>query len=104
MVVLVCLENNYCLNIVDIPLRLILTRIDNLDLCVSNDLSSLFVSMHARKKVDTAKDIFQLHDSQILPIANYVKGTTKNVNQDILTLQAVENILNEAVSYIENQI
>lgn len=92
------------LNSENIPLRLILTRIDNLDLCVSGDLSSLFVSRHAREKVDIAKKIFQLHDSQILPIANYVKGTTQNVNQDILTLQAVENILNEAVSYIENQI
>lgn len=92
------------LNSENIPLRLILTRIDNLDLCAAGDLSSLFVSRHAEKKVNIAKAIFSLHDSQILPIANYVGGNTQNVNQDILTLQAVENILNEAVSYIENQI
>lgn len=92
------------LNSENIPLRLILTRIDNLDLCAAGDLSSLFVSRQAERKVNIAKAIFRLHDSQILPIANYVRGTTQNVNQDILTLQAVENILNEAVSYIENQI
>lgn len=83
---------------------MILTRIDKLDLCAADDVSSIFVSRHAERKVNIAKAIFRLHDSQILPIANYVKGTTQNVNQDILTLQAVENILNEAVSYIENQI
>lgn len=83
---------------------MILTRIDKLDLCAADDVRSIFVSRHAERKVNIAKAIFRLHDSQILPIANYVKGTTQNVNQDILTLQAVENILNEAVSYIENQI
>lgn len=90
--------------IIDIPLRLILTRMDKLDLCAAGDLSKIFVSRHAEKKVNVAKTKFGLRDQHVLPIANYVNGVRQNTNQDILTLSAVENILNEALSYITNQI
>lgn len=43
------------LNSKNIPLRLILTRMDKLDLCAAGDLSKIFVSRHAEKKVNVAK-------------------------------------------------
>lgn len=92
------------LNSRNIPLRLVLTRMDKLDLCAAGDLSKIFVSRHAEIKVNLAKEKFCLKDNHVLPIANYVSGTRQNINQDILTLQAVENILNEVMSYIANQI
>lgn len=48
------------------------------------------------------KTIFGVHDSQILPIANYVDETRRSNIKDILALQAIINILQEAVTYIEN--
>lgn len=87
---------------VDIPLRLILTKMDILDLSGPEDCSGIFGSRHASKKVQLAKAIFRIHDSQILPIANYVDEIGRSIVKDILALQAILNILQEAVTYIEN--
>lgn len=83
---------------------MILSHVDKLDMCVYGDLTKLFVSRHVQRKVELAKEIFSLQDIQVLPVANYVKGTTQNIAQDILALQAIENILNETISYLENLI
>lgn len=83
---------------------MILSHVDNLDMCVYGDLTKLFVSRHVRKKVELAKHIFGLQDIHILPVANYVRGITQNIAQDILALQAIENILNETISYVANEI
>lgn len=55
-------------------------------------------------KVKLAKKMFGVQDFQILPIANYVQGTTQNVTQDVLTLLAIENILREALLYINKNV
>lgn len=86
----------------NIPLRLILTKMDRLDLSGPNDCSGLFQSRHASKKVQLAKSVFGVHESQILPIANYVDETRRSIIKDILALQAILNILQEALTYIEN--
>lgn len=88
----------------DIPTRLILTKIDKLDLCSSGDLSGIFISKHPLEKVKEAKTIFDFRDCQIHPIANYVEGTTQNIAQDVLTLLACIDILEEAVMHIKNKI
>lgn len=88
----------------NIPSRMILSHVDKLDMCVYGDLTKLFVSRHVQRKVELAKEIFSLQDIQVLPVANYVKGITQNIAQDILALQAIENILNETISYLENLI
>lgn len=90
------------LTFVDIPLQLILTKMDKLDLCGLGDCSGIFQSRHASKNVQLAKTIFGVRDSQIQPIANYVDETRRNIIKDMLALQAILNILLEAVSYIEN--
>lgn len=86
----------------NIPSRMILSHVDKLDMCVYGDLTKLFVSRHVQRKVELAKGIFSLQDIQVLPVANYVKGITQNIAQDILALQAIENILNETISYLGN--
>lgn len=86
----------------DIPLQIILTKMDKLDLCGLGDCSGIFQSMHASKKVQLAKTIFGVHDNQIQPIANYVDETRRSNIKDILALQAILNIFQEALTYIEN--
>lgn len=87
----------------NVPLRLMLTKVDRLDLCGSGDLSGIFRSRHAQTKVKQAKRLFDFHDCQILPIANYTKGNTQNNPQDVLALLALDNILQEAMAYIDNE-
>lgn len=98
------LVNLSCLHFVDIPLRLILTKVDLLELCGNGDLSGIFRSKHVEQKVNIAKEEFDLQDCQILPIANYVTGTEKQLYQDILALLTMDNILEEALTYIKNEI
>lgn len=86
----------------NIPLQLILTKMDKLDLCGLGDCSGIFQSRHAYKKVQLAKSKFGVLNSQILPIANYVDETRRSDIKDILALQAILNILQEALTYIEN--
>lgn len=86
----------------NIPLRLIFTKVDKLELCGSGEVSEVFRSRHAYQKVNKAKGTFGLQDNQILPIASYVRGTTQNLSQDVLALLALENILEEAVAYIKH--
>lgn len=88
----------------DIPLRLILTKVDLLQLCGNGDLSGIFRSKHVEKKVNRAQEEFGLQDCQILPIANYVTGTEKQLYQDILALLTIDNIIEEALTYIKNEI
>lgn len=86
----------------DIPLQIILTKMDKLDLCGLSDCSGIFYSRHASKKMQLAKTIFGVKGNQIQPIANYVDETRRSNIKDILALQAILNILQEAVTYIEN--
>lgn len=85
-------------------MRLILTKVDQLNLCGNDgDLSGIFQSRQVKLKVETATKNFSLQDCQILPIANYVTGMEQNTTQDVLALLTIDNILQEALSYIENE-
>lgn len=46
---------------------------------------------------------FGLQDCQILPIVNYGNGLEQNITQDVLALLTIDNILQEALSYIKNE-
>lgn len=87
---------------IDIPIRVILTRADKL--CHPNNMDGIFRNEKVYKAVEEAKTMFHVHDCQVLPIANYVQGTTQNITQDVLALLAINNIVQEAISYIENEI
>lgn len=90
--------------IADVPSSLILTKVDTLELCNAGSLNEIFRSKHAEKKVDTVKNKFGFHDCQIWPIANYVTGINQDITRDILALLSLDNILEEALTYIENQL
>lgn len=90
--------------IADLPSSLILTKVDTLDLCNAGTLNEIVRSKHAEKKVNTVKEKFGFHDCKIWPIANYVTGTYQDINRDVLALLSLDNILEEAITYIENQL
>lgn len=75
---------------------------DQLDLYELKAVRSIFHSKDAKVKAERAKQKFGLHDHQILPIANYVEGTNQDICRDVLALQAVENILQETLVFLED--
>lgn len=76
---------------------------DKLDLCGSGDLSGIFRSRHAKNKVMQAEKLFGVYKCQILPIANYTNVTTQNNTQDVLSLLALDNVLQETLDHINNE-
>lgn len=67
------------------------------------DLKGIFRSRQAKLKVELAIKNFGVQDCQVLPIANYVKGMEQNTTQDVLALLTIDNILQEAITYIKNE-
>lgn len=43
-----------------------------------------------------------MQNSQVLPVINYTKEYERNVVLDVFALAAMKNIVQEATSYIEN--
>lgn len=75
---------------------------DKLDLCGSGRLKGIFKSRDAKLKVKNAKERFDMQENQILPVANYINQSTQDIFRDVLALQAIENILQEAAVYINS--
>lgn len=97
-------QNKFAYDIVYIPQRLILTKVDNLDLCGNGDVSGVFRSRHAQQKVQQVKEKFVLHDCQFLPVDNYIRESAQNIKEDVLALLAMNNIIEESLAYIENEV
>lgn len=77
---------------------------DQQTLCgFDGDLKGIFRSRQAKLKVELAIKNFGVQDCQVLPIANYVKGMEQNSTQDVLALLTIDNILQEAITYIKNE-
>lgn len=77
---------------------------DQQTLCgFDGDLKGIFRSRQAKQKVELAIKNFGVQDCQVLPIANYVKGMEQNTTQDVLALLTIDNILQEAITYIKNE-
>lgn len=78
--------------------------VDKLNPHGSDDLTGIFQNMHLWLRATEAKAVFGLQDCHILPVANYVKETTQNITQDVMALLAMNNIIGEAVSHLENKL
>lgn len=94
-------KKKFFIYILDIPIRLILTKADKFSACGYSGLSNIFWSTDAENKVKQAEKVFDLQESQVHPIANYVSGTKQNITQDVLALLAMNNIFQEALLYIK---
>lgn len=82
----------------NVPLRLVLTKVDKLHPGEPDQLSGIFHNRDLYDKVRKVKEIFSLQDCHILPIANYVNSDKQNLNQDVLALLALDNILQETLA------
>ena len=75
---------------------------DELYLCARNPLENIYWSEQAKKKVDKARDLFSLSNPQMLPVANYTTERKPVITKDVLALEALDNILHQALSFIKD--
>ena len=92
-------DSNFFLGI---PLRIVLTSIDELEFCVNHPLEYIYWSKEAKLRAEAARDMFLLSNPQILAVANYTIERKPVITKDVLALEALDNILHQALSFIED--
>lgn len=75
---------------------------DELEFCIKNPLDNIYLSKEAKQKADAARDTFLLSNPQILPVANYTEERRPVITKDVLALEALDNILHQALEFIED--
>lgn len=65
----------------------------------------IYCSREGESKIKTTREKFGLSDAHILPVINYtdIESYPDNI-KSFLALQALENILHQALSFIEDNI
>ena len=93
-----------CINFIGIPFRIVLTSMDLLYLSKKNELEHIYWSKQAYEVVEEAKERFDLNNVHILPVANYVDEMRPVITKDVLALDALDNVFQQALSFIEDNV
>lgn len=64
------------------------------------DLKYVFWNKDAKSKAEAAGKELDLGNNCILPVANYTEQKEPTITQDVLALEALDNILEQALSFI----
>lgn len=88
---------------VDIPLLVLVTKIDKVCSDVDKDVEEVFFSNAVKKTVDKVSDIIAIPRSHVLPVKNYEKERTLQNNICILAMEALKQALLFCQDFLENQ-
>ncbi|XP_013413202.1 interferon-induced protein 44-like [Lingula anatina] len=88
----------------DIPVHVILTKVDKVCKDVAEDPSVIFHSRLIEKKVKEISDAFGIQSNHVQPVKNYESETSIDPRVDILTLNALRQMTGSAEDYIEDQL
>ncbi|XP_013410369.1 interferon-induced protein 44-like [Lingula anatina] len=85
----------------DIPVHVVLTKVDKVCKDVAEDPSVVFHSRVIEKKVKDISDAFGIQSNHVQPVKNYESETSIDPRVDILTLNALRQMTGSAEDYIE---
>ncbi|KAM4724069.1 interferon-induced protein 44-like [Anableps anableps] len=91
-------------NQLGIPQILLMTKVDEACTLVAKDLKNVYRSVYIQKKARQLSESLGIPLSYVLPVKNYSEELELDQNTDILLLMVLEQILNYADSFFENQI
>lgn len=77
---------------------------DMLKLGRNNPLENIYWSKQAYEVVEEAKERLCLSNVHILPVVNYVEETKPVITKDVLALDALDNIFQQALSFIDDNV
>lgn len=80
-----------------------MTKVDEACPLVSEDLQNVYMSHYIQRKIQELSASLGIPVSGILPVKNYSQELELNQNTDILILSALDQMLNYADSFFENQ-
>ncbi|XP_015259760.1 PREDICTED: interferon-induced protein 44-like isoform X1 [Cyprinodon variegatus] len=91
-------------NQLGIPQVLLMTKVDEACPLVAKDISNVYHSVYIQKKARQLSESLGIPLSYVMPVKNYSEELELDQNTDILLFMALEQMLNYADSYFENQI
>ncbi|XP_073339759.1 interferon-induced protein 44-like [Pagrus major] len=91
-------------NQLGIPQILLMTKVDEACPLVAEDLKNVYRSVYIQRKARELSESLGIPLSCVLPVKNYSEELELDHDTDILLFSAVEQILNYADSFFENQV
>ncbi|XP_044230829.1 interferon-induced protein 44-like [Thunnus albacares] len=91
-------------NLLGIPQILLMTKVDEACPLVAEDLQNVYRSAYIQRKARELSESLGIPLSYVLPVKNYSEELELDQNTDILLFSAVEQMLNYADSFFENQV
>ncbi|TKS86861.1 Interferon-induced protein 44 [Collichthys lucidus] len=91
-------------NQLGLPQILLMTKIDEACPLVAEDLKNVYRSVYIEKKARELSDSLGIPLSCVLPVKNYSGELDLDLETDILLFSAVQQMLNFADSFFENQV
>ncbi|KAL0962250.1 hypothetical protein UPYG_G00337630 [Umbra pygmaea] len=91
-------------NQIGIPQLVLLTKVDAACPLVAEDLQNLYSSHYIQRKVQEISVHLGVPVNSVLPVKNYNQEVDLDQNTDILLLSALDQMLNYADSFFENQL
>ncbi|XP_062295688.1 interferon-induced protein 44-like [Scomber scombrus] len=92
------------INQLGIPQILLMTKVDEACPLVAEDLNNVYRSVYIQRKARKLSEALGIPLSCVLPVKNYSEELELDLNTDVLLFSAVEQMLNYADSFFENQI
>lgn len=89
--------------IVEVPLLVLVTKIDKICRDVDKDVEEVFFSNAVKKTVDKVSDAIAIPRSHVLPVKNYEKERTVQNNISILAMEALKQAILFCQDFLENQ-
>ncbi|MED6264710.1 hypothetical protein CHARACLAT_017550 [Characodon lateralis] len=81
-----------------------MTKVDEACPLVTKDLKNVYRSVYIQKKARQLSESLGIPLSYVLPVKNYSEELELDLNTDILLFMVLEQMLNYADSFFENQI
>ncbi|XP_013398312.1 interferon-induced protein 44-like [Lingula anatina] len=88
----------------DIPVHVVLTKVDKLCSDVAQDPSVVFHSRVIENKVKEISHAFGIQSNHVQPLKNYESETSIDPRVDIMTLNALRQMTGSAEDYIEDRL
>ncbi|KTF78069.1 hypothetical protein cypCar_00042166 [Cyprinus carpio] len=86
-----------------IPQVIILTKVDEVCPLLKDNLEKIYTSKKIKQKMQECSNCLGIPVSNIYPVKNYHEERATNATMDILILDALQNIVNFANDYVEDQ-
>ncbi|XP_043094890.1 interferon-induced protein 44-like [Puntigrus tetrazona] len=87
-----------------IPQTVIITKVDEACPLVHEDLKKIYTSKKIKEKMEACSYTLGVPISCIYPVKNYHRERATDATMDVLILDALQNIVNFASDYVEDQV